>query len=116
MALLIILGTIPTGFIGMGFHKIADKLFASPALAGAMLLITGSLLWATRYVGTEGKKLPLVSANNALIVGTVQGLAILPGISRSGSTICAALFLGVDREGRGPVFLFAFHTRHCGLP
>ncbi|SHI81051.1 Undecaprenyl-diphosphatase [Desulfatibacillum alkenivorans DSM 16219] len=98
MALLIIIGTIPTGFIGMGFHKIADKLFASPVLAGAMLLITGALLWATRYVRAEGKLLPKVTWGNALTVGTVQGLAILPGISRSGSTICAALFLGVDRE------------------
>ncbi|MBI9077829.1 MAG: undecaprenyl-diphosphate phosphatase [Desulfatibacillum sp.] len=98
MALLIIIGTVPTGFIGMGFHKVADKLFASPALAGAMLLITGLILWATRYVGAEGKKLSSVTGLNALVVGTVQGLAILPGISRSGSTICAALFLGVDRE------------------
>ncbi len=98
MAVLIIVGTIPTGFIGLGFHKISGQLFASPALAGAMLLITGFLLWATRYVGDTGKSLSSMGPVKALAIGTVQGLAILPGISRSGSTISIALFLGVDRE------------------
>ena len=101
IAVLIVAGSIPTGIIGILFHKITDQLFGSVWLVGCMLLVTGTLLWLTRRVQGKGQPLKGVTITDALIIGVVQGLAILPGISRSGSTIAAALFLGIDREVAG---------------
>ena len=100
MAFVIVLGSVPTAIIGIFFRKVADQLFSSITLVGAMLLITGIALWATRRIAPQngGLNISRFSGTRALIVGTIQGLAILPGISRSGSTICAGLFLGLNRE------------------
>ena len=98
LAVLIAIGSIPTGIIGILFHKIADTLFSSVVLVGFMLIVTGLLLWATRWVKKDRKNIDNFSAKDALIIGLVQGIAIIPGISRSGSTIAAGLFLGLNRE------------------
>ncbi|MCF8070251.1 MAG: undecaprenyl-diphosphatase UppP [Desulfobacterales bacterium] len=95
---LIILGSVPTAIIGLFFKNIADRIFSSVTLTGIMLLITGLFLWSTRWIKKTGKDVLKVSVLKAFIIGTVQGLAILPGISRSGSTIVAGLFLGLNRE------------------
>lgn len=101
MALLIVVGSIPTAIIGLLFKEITDQLFGSTAIVGCMLIVTGSLLWLTRLVEKKGRTVSETTFVDALIIGTVQGLAILPGISRSGSTISTALFLGVDRKVAG---------------
>ncbi len=98
MAWLIILGTIPTGVIGMGLHRVGDRLFSSPLLASCMLVVTGCLLWATRWAKATECDIGETRVGSALVVGVVQGLAIFPGISRSGSTIAAGLFTGMGRE------------------
>ncbi|MFQ5685781.1 MAG: undecaprenyl-diphosphate phosphatase [Candidatus Scalindua sp.] len=96
--LLIIVGTIPTVIIAFSFRSSFESLFNKPVAAGYMLLVTGAVLWFTRYnFKTDGNKKNL-GIFDALIVGAVQGLAITPGISRSGTTIAAATFRGVDRE------------------
>ena len=101
MALLIVVGSIPTAVIGLLFKEITDQLFGSLTIVGCMLLVTGTLLWLTRRIRTKGRPIERTSLKDALLVGLVQGLAILPGISRSGSTIATALFLGVDRKVAG---------------
>jgi undecaprenyl-diphosphatase len=101
MATLIVLGSLPTALLGLLFHQYAQRIFASVALVGVMLLITGSLLWFTRRITEPGRPILGLNAKDALLVGLAQGLAILPGISRSGATISAALYGGVDRETAG---------------
>lgn len=101
MALLIVVGSIPTAVIGLLFKAIADRLFGSLFIVGGMLWITGALLWLTRNIRSQGRPVTQTTLKDALIIGIVQGLAILPGISRSGSTIATALFLGVDRKVAG---------------
>lgn len=101
MALLIVIGSIPTAIIGLLFKEIIDHIFGSLAIVGCMLIVTGTLLWLTRRFKGEGRPVTEITLKEALIIGIVQGLAILPGISRSGSTICTALFLGVDRKVAG---------------
>ena len=100
MALLIVVGSIPTGILGLVFAGIADRLYSSALITGLMLMITGLLLWLTRRAdaGHEPAVIDRMTPKNAFIIGVVQGLAIIPGISRSGSTISAGLLLGVDRE------------------
>jgi len=101
ISVLIIIGSIPTAVIGLMFKEIADQLFSSIRIVGVMLLITGSLLWFTRKLDPGGRPLSAVKAKDALLIGLTQGLAILPGISRSGSTISVALYLGIDRTVAG---------------
>ena len=100
MAVLIVIGSIPTAILGLLFASIADRLFSSTLIVGLMLMVTGLLLWFTRKAETHA-----IAASNghlttakAFVIGVVQGLAIIPGISRSGSTISTGLLLGVDRE------------------
>lgn len=101
MMALICIGSVPTAIIGIAFKNIVHHLFASPLLVGVMLILTGFLLWMTRRMGQTGRPVQLMSPRDALIIGLVQGLAITPGISRSGATISAALFLGMDRKVAG---------------
>jgi len=101
MATLIVAGSIPTAILGLLFHKVVDQLFGTLWIVGLMLIITGALLWQTRRFRIEGRPLRGTTIKNALVIGLVQGFAIMPGISRSGSTISAALFLGIDREVAG---------------
>jgi undecaprenyl-diphosphatase len=100
MALLIVIGSIPTAVLGLAFHGIADQLFSSSFFAGLMLMVTGLLLWLTRRAkpGERGADIEGFSRTKAFIIGMIQGLAIIPGISRSGSTISIGLLLGIDRE------------------
>ena len=101
IAVLIVAGSVPTAILGVLFHEIADRIFSAVRIVGAMLLVTGTLLLLTRWCGFKSRPLKQVSTKDALIIGTVQGLAILPGISRSGSTISTALFLNIDRDVAG---------------
>ncbi len=100
MALLIVIGSIPTAILGFLFAGIADRLFASGMITGLMLIVTGLILWLSRQKQTnkDQARSDRLTPKNAFIIGIVQGLAIIPGISRSGSTISVGLLLGIDRE------------------
>jgi len=96
--LLILLGSIPTGVIGLTFQSFIKTHLTSVMSIGIALLITGGLL---RFVGSRGKNGrgdELMTIKDALIIGLIQGLAITPGFSRSGFTICAGLLAGLKRE------------------
>ncbi len=98
MVVLIITGSIPTAFLGYFFHKLTKEIFISVQFVGIMLLVTGIILWASQWVQQKGCKIKDTTLRIAIIIGFAQGLAVLPGISRSGFTIVAGLFSGVDRE------------------
>lgn len=101
MAAMIVCGSIPTALLGLLLHPHADRLFSSVTLVGVMLLVTGGLLWLTRRTADRGRAVLKLTVKDALLIGLAQGLAILPGISRSGATISTALFAGVDRKTAG---------------
>ncbi len=100
LALLIVVGSIPTAVLGFFFRGIADPLFASAFITGWMLMVTGLLLWLSRWAATrvEQHSADRLTSKNAFIIGIMQGLAIIPGISRSGSTISIGMLLGINRE------------------
>ncbi|MEW6679979.1 MAG: undecaprenyl-diphosphate phosphatase, partial [bacterium] len=102
LGLLIIVAMIPSGVIGALFKDPLEKLFESPIRVAFLLLVTGVLLFLTRFFKEKKEKINLF---DALIIGLFQGLAIAPGISRSGSCISSGLFLGLKRE---LAFDFAF--------
>ncbi|MDD4051891.1 MAG: undecaprenyl-diphosphate phosphatase [candidate division Zixibacteria bacterium] len=89
----LILGTLPAVVIGFTLKSAIETAFSSPKFTAAMLVVTGVILLSTLLAKNKGF---LVSPLRGLIIGVAQAVAILPGISRSGSTISAAMFLGVD--------------------
>jgi undecaprenyl-diphosphatase len=101
----IILASIPTALIGLGFKDALEGLFENPRAVCVAELFTGLLLFTSQW-GATGAKHPDnegVKMNwwRALVTGTVQGIACIPGISRSGSTISAMMFMGVNRKYAG---------------
>ena len=97
LSVLVVVGTVPTGIIGIALHDTFTELFSSPAKVSVALLVTGALLLATKAVPEERAGTAQLALWSALLIGVVQGCAITPGISRSGSTIAVALILGVAR-------------------
>ncbi len=98
LAGLIILASIPTAAIGLLFEDLFEQLFSTPATLTVTFTITGILLFATGRIQHGDRTEMGMTVWQALIIGAAQGLAITPGISRSGTTIAVALFLGMDRE------------------
>jgi undecaprenyl-diphosphatase len=92
----IIISMMPAAIVGVLFNDQIEALFSKQILlVGAMLLITGVLLFFADKAKRTDKP---VSFSNALLIGIAQAIAILPGISRSGATISTSVLLGVDRE------------------
>jgi undecaprenyl-diphosphatase len=91
------LASVPGAIAGLLLEKWAETVFRSPALVGTMMALLGVVLWFAdrRANRTAGE---VVSLRDALLIGCAQALAIVPGTSRSGATISAALFLGHRRE------------------
>lgn len=98
LALLLVVATVPTGLIGILFKDPLEALFHAPRSAAAMLLVTGAVLWVSEVLARPRMGLEGLGYGRALAIGTVQGLAIVPGISRSGSTIAAGTLLGIRGE------------------
>jgi undecaprenyl-diphosphatase len=92
----IIIATIITGIIGISGRDFFAGLFMLPRMVAMAWLVTGMILILTRKF-MDGKR-NIVGMKDALIFGLMQGLAIIPGISRSGVTLCALLFRRIDRE------------------
>ncbi len=92
---LILLTLIPTGLVYVAFREDLEAAFDSPRLVLFMLLVTGLLLLLTVLRRKPDGKLGVVKAT---IVGCAQASAMIPGISRSGATICTALYQNVNRE------------------
>ena len=93
----ILISSLPVGVIGVLFEKEVESFFTGNiVLVGSMLLVTAALLFFTYFKKDDSKK--SISYTDAIIIGFAQALAILPGISRSGSTISMALLLNVNRE------------------
>lgn len=97
LALWVIVGTLPTVFIGLVFRAPLERLFGSVPFVGGALIITGLMLAVTKFANRGSRQRGSLGLLSALAVGTAQGLAILPGISRSGITIACGLLLGLER-------------------
>lgn len=96
--LMIVIGSIPTALIGFTFREQFESLFALPKLVSGMLWVTAVILLLSDRVRLSNKPGETLTPWRALLVGVAQGLAIIPGISRSGSTISTAIFSGIDPE------------------
>ena len=98
MCWLIIVATIPTGIIGILFNDLFESLYTSVTAIGIALIITGTMLFLAERLGKGINGIKNTKMKHALAVGLLQGAAIAPGISRSGSTLVAGLACGLKRE------------------
>ena len=106
LGMLLIVGTLPTAIIGILFEDFFEEISRTGVTIGWEFLATGLILWVSDHWRKRGyKQLEDISYTDALIIGTFQGAAILPAISRSGLTIAAALFRRIDK---GTAAYFSF--------
>lgn len=95
LSLIILLSMIPAMVVGFTLKDPIEEAFLNPFFVSLMLLVTGTLLFSTKYIKSPEKD---VNANRGFWMGVAQAFAILPGISRAGSTISLGLLMGVDRD------------------
>ena len=98
LGLYIIAGTIITIILALPINEIAEKLVYAPSIVGILLFITGFTLLYSEYKSKKiEEKKDEVNLKSSILIGLAQGLAALPGFSRSGWTIATGLFCGLDR-------------------
>jgi len=95
---LTIVATIPVGIVGVLFNDIVEALFTGLTVPAFLLLVTGCLLYFSQRMNSGKIDLSNITLREAIIMGCGQALAVLPGLSRSGTTIAAGLFSGLDKE------------------
>lgn len=99
LTLLVVAATIPTAIIGFVFEDFFEGVAVSGVTAGWEFIATGIILWLADNLKNRGSKdMGRITYRDALMVGVLQGAAILPAISRSGLTIAGALFQGINRK------------------
>lgn len=111
LLMMVIIGTIPAAVIGLLFSDAIERLFASVYTTGIMLIVTGTLLYLADKASTRVNQPKSVGSRDALLIGCGQALAILPGLSRSGTTLSVGLWRGLSRsDGARFAFLLAIPT------
>ncbi len=91
----ILISMIPAMIVGFTLKDQVESIFSSPLIVSGMLIVTGLMLFSTKFVKDTPNE---VSLGKSFMIGIAQSFAMIPGISRSGSTISTALWLGVTRE------------------
>lgn len=98
LGLYIIVGTILTLVLALPLHGVAEKLVFAPSIVGVLLFLTGFVLLYSEFISKHvAAKKETVDFKTSILMGLAQGLAALPGFSRSGWTIATGLFAGLDR-------------------
>ncbi|MCF2950035.1 undecaprenyl-diphosphate phosphatase [Paraglaciecola aquimarina] len=94
----VILATIPAVLFGFLFKDLIEEYGRSALVIATTTIVFGLLLWYADKKATLAKNITHITWKNALVIGLAQAVAIIPGTSRSGITMTAGLFLGLDRE------------------
>lgn len=101
----LVVATIPAAIAGLAVEDLAENAFRSPRLIAINLMLMGVLLWAVDRLSRRDRQLDGMKWRDAVTIGLIQCLALVPGVSRSGSTITGARVLGFDRQSAA-VFSF----------
>lgn len=94
----VIIGSIPVVVVGLAFKDLIENQLRSLQVAGFMLIIFGIVLLIADRTGTKSEPIEKLTTKSAIIFGLGQMLAVIPGVSRSGGTISAGLFMGFTRQ------------------
>lgn len=95
---LLIIATIPAALVGVFLDDYIEQISQSGGFLGIAFIATAALLFFSQKAKKKDKTIELMSYADAAVVGVMQGVAVMPGISRSGSTTCAGLIMGVEKE------------------
>jgi undecaprenyl-diphosphatase len=95
--LLLVAATVPAGLGGVVLKDYAETAFRHPAIMASTLIVVGLLLWYVDRVAGQARPLEQLTARDAWLIGFAQVCALVPGVSRSGSTMTAARALGLER-------------------
>ncbi len=95
LILMIIVASLPTALVGLGFQSLVETLALSPAAVAMFWLLTAALLFAVARMTLGGKTIREITTADALLIGLFQGLAVLPGASRSGLTLAMGVMCGL---------------------
>ncbi len=98
LLLLLILGSIPAAVLGVLFKDFFEQLFETPLVAAIMLLVTAAVLVIGERVGRQQRDMASMTRVDSLVIGLAQALSIIPGLSRSGSTITGGRLRHLRRE------------------
>ena len=98
MAWLIVASTVPAAVIAVFLNDIIEQNVRQVGLVALMLVIAAAVLWLADRWGPRSHRLEQLTFRGAIGIGTAQALALIPGVSRSGISISAALFAGLDRS------------------
>ena len=98
LGVMIIVSCIPTAIIGFVFGDLFESFYSKPIVIAIMLIVTALLLIVAETWGGGNRNIENLNYRNSIFIGIVQGLAIIPGISRSGSTLFASLLCKLDRD------------------
>ena len=93
----IIAGTIPIGILGLAFKDTIEHQFRTLELIGSALIVFSFVMLAAERASLRERRLEQLNARDGVLIGSAQALALVPGVSRSGATISAGLFLDFDR-------------------
>ncbi|SKA84341.1 Undecaprenyl-diphosphatase [Agreia bicolorata] len=95
----IILGSVPIVVLGLIFQDAIESTLRSLWIVAGTLIVFGILLGVADYIGAKKRRLDQLTVPHATVFGFAQALALIPGVSRSGGTITAGLFMGYERAG-----------------
>jgi undecaprenyl-diphosphatase len=125
----LVIATIPGGVAGWLFERAADEQLRAPFIVGTALILVGLLMGAGERMSNQRLGLRQVGLLDSLTVGVAQAFAVIPGVSRSGSTMAVGMFRGMNRETAarfsfllstpiiaGACFRKAWEIHHSGLP
>ena len=93
----VVLATIPAVVVGLALKDFFEQIFSDPRTVAALLFLTAAILIAAERLGQRQRRLESITASDAMSIGVWQALSILPGVSRSGSTIAGGMLRGLDR-------------------
>jgi undecaprenyl-diphosphatase len=103
---LILLSTVCTAVIGLGFQDFVEAQFQTPAAVGLFWILTAGLLFGVGKFAQGSKLVSEITISDAALIGLFQGVAILPGVSRAGATIVAGMMCGLHpKEAANYAFL-----------
>ncbi|MCX5749889.1 MAG: undecaprenyl-diphosphatase UppP [Candidatus Saganbacteria bacterium] len=94
----ILIGCLPAAVIGLAYENLFETTLRSPILVAACMIALGCVLWLAEYTGRKNRAVKDVNLIDSIFIGLAQVLALIPGVSRSGITMTAGLFSGLDRE------------------
>lgn len=94
---LLIIATIPAVFVGLFLDDYIEEISQSGGFLGFAFLFTAALMFFSQKIPSKSKNLDMMKYSDAAVIGLMQGVAVMPGISRSGSTTSAGLIMGVEK-------------------